>query len=244
MIVYEPLNVLKSVADNIWIVDGQAIKFYGMPFSTRMTIVRLKNGDVWVHSPTKLSKDLQEAVAALGPVRHLIAPNWIHYAYVKEWQSAFPKARAYAAPGVVERAKKYNMDIQFDEDLSQTPPKAWADEIEQMIVEGSKIHREAVFFHKSSRTLIVTDLIENFEAKKLPWWLSIITWLAGIQDPDGKLPPDLRMTFSKHRTLLGEQVGRMIEWNPERIILAHGRWYEKDGVKELKRAFRWALGKN
>lgn len=31
----------------------------------------------------------------------------------------------------------------------------------------------------------------------------------------------------------------MIEWNPERVIMAHGRWYEHDGVAELKRAFRW-----
>jgi hypothetical protein len=33
----------------------------------------------------------------------------------------------------------------------------------------------------------------------------------------------------------------MIGWAPERIILAHGRWYPRDGVAELERAFRWVL---
>ena len=31
----------------------------------------------------------------------------------------------------------------------------------------------------------------------------------------------------------------MIGWDPERIILAHGKWYERGGADELRRAFRW-----
>ncbi|HGG64829.1 MAG TPA: DUF4336 domain-containing protein [Rhodobacteraceae bacterium] len=238
---YAPLNTLKPVADNIWIVDGPSIKFYGTPFSTRMTVVRLENGDIWLHSPTKICGSLRDEITALGPVCHLIAPNWIHYAYIAEWQKAYPKARAYAAPGVVKRARKHGMNLRFDEDLTQTPPAAWAAQIDQMIVEGSKIHREAVFFHKASKTLILTDLIENFEPDKLGWFLRILTKWAGIQDPDGQMPRDMRMTFSKHRDLLRASVQRMIDWGPERIILAHGRWYDKNAVAELKRSFRWVL---
>jgi hypothetical protein len=40
---YQPINTLKRVVDNLWIVDGPVIRF-GMPwpkfpFPTRMTIV-------------------------------------------------------------------------------------------------------------------------------------------------------------------------------------------------------------
>lgn len=238
---YAPLNTLKPVANGIWVVDGPLIRFYGVPFSTRMTVVRLENGDVWLHSPTQLCDALKAEITALGPVRHLIAPNWIHYAYINEWQATFPKARAYAAPGVVARAKKHGMAIRFDENLKQTPPDAWAGQIEQMIVEGSKIHREAVFFHQASKTLILTDLIENFEPKNLSWPLRILTRWGGIQDPDGKMPRDMQMTFSRGRRKLRAAVERMIDWGPQRIILAHGRWYDCDGVAELKRAFRWVL---
>jgi hypothetical protein len=33
-------------------------------------------------------------------------------------------------------------------------------------------------------------------------------------------------------------------WEPERIILAHGRWYDHDAIIELHRAFRWLFDKH
>ena len=53
MIGYEPLNTLKPIATDVWVVDGPKVRFYGMLFTTRMTVVRLQNGDIWLHSPTR-----------------------------------------------------------------------------------------------------------------------------------------------------------------------------------------------
>ncbi len=236
---YEPLNTPKPVAPSVWIVDGPAIRFYGMPYPTRATILRLADGGLWVHSPTQLDAGLAAAVEALGPVRHLVAPNWIHYAFVAQWQARFPEAESWAAPGVVQRARSRGMDLHFDHALGQEPPAAWAGEIDQMIVRGSKIHREAVFFHRASRTLILTDLIENFEPGKLGLGFRIAARLAGILDPDGKAPIDMRQSF-RDRAALRADVDRMIGWDPQRVILAHGRWYPQNGAAELRRAFRWA----
>lgn len=238
---YEPLNTLKPVDRNIWIVDGPAVRFYGMPFPTRATLIRLENGDLWVHSPTHMTEDLRAEVAALGPVAHLVAPNWIHYAFVQSWQAAFPGCTAWAAPGVAERAAKRGVVIAFDHDLGDEAEADWAGEIDQMIVEGSRVHREVVFFHRASKTLILTDLIENFEPAKLPWWMRPLVRLAGIADPKGGMPRDMRVTFAGHHPQLRAAVERMIGWGPERVILAHGRWFETGGVAELRRAFAWAL---
>ncbi len=238
---YEPLNTLKPVAPDLWLIDGPAIRFYGMPFSTRATVVRLRDGGLWVHSPTLMTEELRAELQALGPVRHLIAPNWIHYAYIGQWQVAFPGALTWAAPGVRDRAARRGMEMHFDHDLGPEAPPDWAGQIDQLIVEGSEVHREAVFFHRASRTLILTDLIENFEPGKLPWWMRIAARLAGIRDPDGQMPRDMRMTFAGHRDQLRAAVERMIGWGPERVILAHGRWYECGGVAELRRAFRFVL---
>ena len=238
---YEPLNTLKPVAQDIWIVDGPMIRFYGLPFSTRATIVRLTNGDIWVHSPTKLEAGLIAEITALGPVRHLIAPNWIHYAYVAEWQDQFPDTVSWAAPGVKERAESKGMVMRFDHDLGDVAEAPWQGEIDQQIVRGSQVHQEAVFFHKASSTLILTDLIENFEAEKLPFWMRPLTRMAGIQDPNGQMPRDMRMTFRKGQDELRRAVQQMIDWAPERVIVAHGRWYTSGGVDEIKRAFRFVL---
>ncbi len=238
---YEPLNALKEHGDNIWIVDGPVIKFYGMPFPTRMTVIRLQNGDLVLHSPCALTDDLKVAVSALGKVRHLISPNWIHYAYIHDWAEAFPETVSWASPNVRKRAKKYGSKVVFDRDLSPMAEQEWAGEITQMIVPGSKVHEEVVFFHKASKTLILTDLIENFEPKRVPWWFRPIIRLAGISDPDGQMPRDMRMTFRAGRRQLREAIETMMGWGPEQIIIAHGRWYDKDAVAELRRAFRWAL---
>ncbi|MFB2938247.1 hypothetical protein ACE1B6_23620 [Aerosakkonemataceae cyanobacterium BLCC-F154] len=59
---YEPIATLKPVDENIWIVDGPIVRMamYGtsIPFPTRMTIVRLNNGDLWCHSPIELTQKL------------------------------------------------------------------------------------------------------------------------------------------------------------------------------------------
>jgi len=56
---YSPLNVLKQVDDDIWLVDGPVIGFrylgLKLPFPTRMTVVRQSSGEIWLHSPVKLS---------------------------------------------------------------------------------------------------------------------------------------------------------------------------------------------
>jgi len=114
---YEPLNTLKPVAEGIWLIDGPAIRFLGMPFPTRATVVRLENGDLWVHSPTALTESLAAELAALGPVRHLIAPNWLHHAAIPDWRAAYPEAVTWVAPGAVARAAKKGVTLHRDHDL-------------------------------------------------------------------------------------------------------------------------------
>ncbi len=131
----------------------------------------------------------------------------------------------------------------FDRDLTNQPDNAWRQDIEQLIVKGSRVLEEVVFFHKSSRTLILADLIENFESHKLNSpLLRFLMKLAGNLDPDGKLPIDLQLSYWGRHDALCKAVETMLNWKPEKIILSHGRWYEANGTAELKRAFRWVQG--
>ncbi|MDM9383925.1 DUF4336 domain-containing protein [Chlorogloeopsis sp. ULAP01] len=239
---YEPINTLKYVDENIWIVDGLIIQMqaYGtnIPFPTRMTVIRLTNDDLFIHSPTHLTNELKAEIDTLGRVRHLVSPNKIHYAYIEQWGEVYPDAIKWASPRVRERAK----NIVFDRDLSEEPDSAWAEEIDQVIVHGSRFMDEVVFLHKPSHTLIFADLIENFEADKIGKKYELLARLGGCLDPDGKTPFDLRLTFWGRKAQTREAIRQIIAWEPNRVILAHGRWYPENGTEELKRAFRW-LGK-
>ncbi|MCC0016906.1 MAG: DUF4336 domain-containing protein [Rhodobiaceae bacterium] len=214
---------------------------FALPFTTRMTVIRLPGGDLWIHSPTPLDDALKAEIDALGTVAHIIAPNRIHYWWIGDWKQAYPRARTYAAPKVAGEAAKAGRFRSFDEELTEAPPAAWDGVIDQVVVPGSYLS-EAVFFHRSSRTLVLTDLIENFEPGKVTCgYLKPLLRAGGVCDPDGGLARDLRMTFWPHRKQLRAAVRKMIDWNPRRLLLAHGRWYAEGAVGELNRAFRWIL---
>lgn len=238
---YAPLNTLKPVAEGLWLIDGPAIKSYGFPFSTRATVVRLESGDLWVHSPTEWSAALQAELDGIGPVRHLVAPNCIHFAHINDWANANPEATYWAAPGVAARAAKNGLSlpdpVELQWERAETP---WATDMHQLIVRGSKWFHEAVFFHHATRTLILTDLIEAFDTAKLPAHCRPFVWLNGIEHTDGKMPPILRRSY-KDTAAFAEDIETLVSWRPRRVIIAHGDWYEANGTGELERAFRKLL---
>ena len=98
--------------------------------------------------------------------------------------------------------------------------------------------REIDFFHRASRTLILTDLIENIETAKMRGFWKLVMKLAGNHDPDGKAPIDMRATFTD-RAAARASLQQLLAWQPARIILAHGRCYAGNAEAELRRAFRW-----
>ena len=239
---YTPLDTLKSIARDVWIVDGPEIWFgyFGLklPFPTRMTIVRLPGGALWLHSPTRPTDTLVANIEAIGPVKFLIAPNTIHYWWIPDWKARFPAAEVYAAPGLAHSAKR---DVPVQHTLANAPPAVWADVMDQLLVDGDVL-TEVDFFHRPSGTLILTDLIENFEPGRIRnWFYRLLVRIGGASDPDGKTPIDMQLSFLRQRNAVRAAVQRMIAWEPERIIIAHGRWYDRNAPAELKRAFRWVL---
>jgi hypothetical protein len=238
---YPPLNTLKRVVEDVWIVDGPLIRFgmfgLAMSFPTRMTVIRCRGGDLFIHSPTPLVPQLKGEIETAGTPRWIIGPNRIQYWWIPEWHSAFPSAAVYLAARIKEQAGG-RVDFRYDL-LESDKGYPWDAKIDTLPIAG-RYMTEVAFFHKPSRTLILTDLIENFEPHKLGSRLA--RWMArlgGIVDPNGQMPRDMRLTFP--RAELRAAVERMIVWNPARIIFAHGRWYDRNGTTELQRAFRWLL---
>jgi hypothetical protein len=167
---------IQARAPNIGIIDGpfEYLTVAGvrlpLPFTTRMTVVRLTNGDLFLHSPIKFDNRLANELQGLGTPRHLVSPNQFHYAHIGEWAEAFPGAIVWASPRVRERARARHVDIEFTRDLGAIPPEEWQREIDQTLFPGGYF-KEFIFFHKASKTLILTDTIINIELDKLtePW---------------------------------------------------------------------------
>ncbi|MGH9567871.1 MAG: DUF4336 domain-containing protein, partial [Candidatus Angelobacter sp.] len=165
--------------------------------------------------------------------------NKLHYTHINAWKKRYPRALAWASSGVREFAAEQRIKVNFDADLDDGPPPAWSGQIDQLRFRGSRFMEETVFFHRRTDTLILTDLIENFEAGKLNGTQRWLARLGGVLAPNGQAPLDMRMTFIGRRTVARPYLARMLAWQPQRIILAHGRCYLENGGAELRRAFSW-----
>ena len=245
-LIYEPLNEYKAVGPDIGIVDGPLEYFttagvrLPLPFSTRMTVVRLKNGDLFLHSPIAFEPALAGRLQSMGRIRHLVSPNQFHYAHIGQWSRAFPDAVTWASPGVRARARARGIEVQFKADIGPQAPDEWRDELEQTVVPGG-IFGEIIFFHKLSRTIILADTILNLELDKLrqPWRFA--AWLSGMYYPNGQLFFGMRLPLLLQRRKTRAAAEKMLSWRPERIILSHGRCFETNGETVLRRVFAWAL---
>ena len=140
---YEPTNVYKPLAPDVGVVDGpfEYLTVGGirlpLPFTTRMTVVRLSNGDLFLHSPIKFDERLAMELQGVGRVRHLVSPNQFHYAHIGEWARAFPETITWASPRVRRRARARNVDVDFTRDLNAIAPEEWRSEIDQVFFPGA-----------------------------------------------------------------------------------------------------------
>lgn len=222
--VYHPLFVPKKVGPEIWIVDGDTVdmsfKLFTVPFSTRMTIVRLQNHDLWLHSPIHLTDELREEIDKLGTVKHLVAPNKLHYVFIEEWSRAYPQASVWAAKGLEKHFSKSTGIKKFTL-LEKNSSPEWSKEINYLPFQGSAYIEELVFFHQQSDTLILTDLIENIELNKPSFFQRLLFKFGDNTAPNGCTPRDFRLTFFNRR-LAKQSYQNMMAWQPKNIILSHG----------------------
>lgn len=236
---YPPLDSPKPVAEGIWIVDAGPIQVMGLPLPVRMTVIRLESGDLLLHSPTPYTAEIGARVASLGRVRHLVAPNIGHWTFLAAWQRAFPEATAWAAPGLRDRAQVRASGVRFDAELGDPAPPAWSGEIGQGVIAGAGGFREMWFFHKASRTLLLVDLIENLDPRKLPPASRLLMRAAAATGGTTAryLRPLIRFGGNETR----EAIAALIALEPERVIFAHGRCFTDRGTEQSRRAFAWLL---
>jgi hypothetical protein len=245
-LLYEPVNTVKPVAESIGIVDGpfEYLTVAGirlpLPFTTRMTVVRLNNGDLVLHSPVRLNRGLAEELRQMGVVRHLISPNQFHYAHIGEWQVAFPSAIAWASPGVRRRARARRVPVEFGRDLADSPPAEWQPDLDQILFPGGYF-KEFIFFHRPSRSLILTDAIINIELERTsePWRSAIR--LTGMAYPHGRTFFGMRVPLLLQRAKARAVIAKIREWQPLHILLSHGRCFDADADEVIRRIFGSAV---
>lgn len=221
---------MKNIAEDLW-VEERDLRFLGVETGTRMTVIRLSDGSLFVHSPVALDGTLKAFVEQLGPVKAIVAPSLFHHLYVGPWMQAFPHALVCCTPGL----EKKRPELHWHRVLSDVAEPEWEGELEQVYFAARKLENEVVFFHRKSRTIVCSDLLFHLSSHR-SGFTRFVAFLLGNRKPGATF---LERFLIRDRKGAREQISRMLQWNPERIILAHGEMIESDGLDVLRNAYAW-----
>lgn len=228
--------MLQQLAPDLWVLD-EPRTMLGIEIGARMTVVRLRNGSLWLHSPLAPSREKCRALDALGPVACLVAPNICHYSDLQGMHVAYPDARIWGAPRPPRRCKHLK-SLSFEAELNDLAPPIWADDFDQSLFRASALMKEIVFCHRASRTLILTDLIAPLGQDSPPF----TRYMARVSDvfgADAPQPPE-RLSL-RDKSAARESLERVLSWDFERIIFVHGNIVPSGGKDALREAFSWLL---
>lgn len=226
--------MIEFIPGRIWIAEIP-LRFFGLPMGTRMTVIKLASGGLFVHSPVPPDDEFHDLVAREGPVRFVVAPNRLHHLYLTPFLDAFPDTELW----IVKELEKKRSDLKPAGILEDAPEPGWAEEIDQCLFRGSLFQEEAVFLDRASGTLIVVDLLESVHRSD-PWYYRFFGRLAGTYERP-TLTRDQRLTF-RDRAAARASAERILGWEFERIVLAHGRLIERGGKAVFTEAMRWLTG--
>lgn len=233
-------SVLTKVSEDVWLVDAGTIDALGLPLPVRMVIIRLATGELLLHSPTRHSQALQHELQALGPIRYLLAPSVAHWMSIADWQAALPEAQVMAVAGLKQRAQVRRSGLRIDTELDGKVPAAWAGQIDTVLVSAPP-YAEIALFHRASRTLVLTDLVQNLDPTRLPPWPRWIAERIGVTAPDGRAPVYLRMLLKLWGGSVARAAARLVAFAPDRVVFSHGEWFDKDATARLRQSLRWLL---
>jgi len=215
-------QLTEYIKDQIWVLE-YPVRFAGMDLFGRTTILKLENGDLIVHDPCEIDDLVKEEIDAIGIVKYIVAPGSYHHLFVTDFQQKYLNAETFLCPGLEQKRQ----DIQFDWILGNKPDHRW----------------EVAFFHKPSKTLILVDLLENIgddyqhSANLLLrfWWKIVFRmW----NNP--KAAPEYQMGWG-NKQIVKNGLEKTLNWNAERVILAHGEIIDNNVNKILSTAWRKVL---
>jgi Domain of unknown function (DUF4336) len=230
--------MLKQIDGDLWVVE-RPFKFFGLEVGTRMTIVRLKTGDLVAISPIKIDRETADRIDSLGKVKYIIAPNLYHHLFIRDFRSIYPDAQLWATSSLTEKRPDLAIDIPITDKQNNL-----FDEIDYLLFDGFQTLlpngytplNEYVFCHRASRTLILTDTAFHFDESFVP-----LTQLVAKLTGGYKIlrPSPLEKIATQDKQSVKNAVDRVLLWDFDRVIMAHGSILETGGKQQFKAGYDW-----
>jgi hypothetical protein len=220
------------IKNQIWTMD-YPVELAICPFNARMSVIRLEDGRLILHSPCDIDDATAQAISALGRVFYIVAPGSFHHMHVASAQRRFPNAQTFICPGIERKVPSLN----FDWILGPRSPVAWSDTLDQVLIRGSRYIWEVAMLHKPSKTLVLVDAIEHYTDRTQnvswqlrSWWKLFRMW----NKP--KPAPEYRLGW-QNRVAARASLELILGWDFDKIILSHGDNITENAKKAARSAW-------
>jgi hypothetical protein len=221
---------MKELAENIWVLP-YSLRLLGADLRRMVTVVRLRSGELIIHSTGPFTPGDVAAILRLGNPGWLLDVMLRHDTFAKHAHKAFPNIPFLAPEGFSEV-------VGFSTEPLIPAPAAWGDELEVLRLEGIPSMREHLVFHRPSRTLIVADLLFNFGPDSSAWTRLLVLCAVGPRHHPGMSRP-FRVAV-KDKAAFQRSVEGLTKWDFDRIIVGHGVIIATDGKRKLAGALKEA----
>lgn len=225
------MSQLEEIAPGVFGAQTKVSIGMGTHLPLRMTVLRTADGVALV-APIAIDDALAAAIAEVGEVRWILAPNLLHYASVAGAAKRYAQAEVLVAPGLGDKCGEL-AQYEVLRTGHVTP------EIESVLLEGLDKLREVVFFHTPSKTLVVTDLVFNIrEARGMSKFvLSLVSRALGKVEQSRLL-----RWLTTDRSAAAKSIEGVLDLPFERVVMAHGDVIEANAKAELTAGLWWMRG--
>ncbi len=217
---------IQQIADDILLISFPW-RVFGIDFKRNVTLLRISDHRIVVHSTAKFTTEDIAAMHRFGEPSWLLDATLFHDTFAKEGRAALPNIPYLAPKGFTKASGEATSPL-------IPPPTDWAGEIDVLKIAGTRTN-EHLFFHRRSRTLVVADLFFSFPEQTNGWPRFCITNIMRLPGMFG-ISVFFRRLVINDRSAFRSSMKRLLDWDFERLIVAHSEPVETAAKSLVERA--------
>ena len=214
------------IADDVMLISFPW-RTLGIDFRRNVTLLRLADGRVVVHSTAPFTQQDVAVIRRFGEPSWLVEATLMHDTFAKEGLAALPHI-PYLAPEGFAKAS----GVQTESLLP--PPREWVGEIDVLRIDGVRMNEHALF-HRRSRTLVVADLFFSFPEETSGWPRFFVRHVMRLPRLFG-ISSFYRGLIIQDRLAFERSMRALLNLDFERLLVAHYEPIETEAKRVVEEA--------
>ncbi len=208
---HEPIEKL---SENLWRIEGT---LPNMSLRRVMTVVRLADGRLVVHSPIALDDAGMKELEAWGTPAFIVVPNGFHRLDAPAWKARYPNARVLAPKG---SRKRVEQKLPVDGTVDELPADPGLRVVPLSGINDGEV--ALVVTSKDGTSVIVTDAVFNMD-RGHKFFDRVMMSLMG-SGPGPRVTRIFKMIALKDKAAFRADLEKLAATpNLQRFIVAHGK---------------------